>query len=511
MATLERPDYLGSVQTADNPAGFSKLWFSREGRHSHAVVVRAVPSGFILCLPFGAIGEEELDQATADGYAGELGPWTSTNVTATSVHGRDQESSPLPLGRLPGDGVWLPLDRRPQHGACRRNPHLWGGPFAVCVAFSHQPPGGPRELPEWRRAGRTSGCIFQEAEVVTEGRATQDLLHQLLEQSTSQASLLEKMQQKLVKMDSLEARLSHLETSESSARAPARPASTSVEGAPAWAPQLFGEGAQAKLDADQVKQLLELAGRGPRNLGDVGAAHAAVLPKASASFLGASAKTRPAPIPQLPAQLEGDEEDGDIPGTGADADANTLARILVQQTQILTQLASSSKKSSDPLQSLLGGGGGGADEAKVPGVRGMAARQLLREQFAAHPERVVAKVRERLALARRKSSAAELEPRDMYLHFQETVPLGTFKTLTYFSFLMAEMWEAAERKQGAELMALLSLGLVFAEQVANEQGHTRLGWLLTARPDPAKAGAPTGCWQIPGGSRLSWPIDEMPI
>ena len=89
MATLERPDYLGSVQTADNPAGFSKLWFSREGRHSHAVVVRAVPSGFILCLPFGAIGEEELDQATADGYAGELGPWTSTNVTATSVHGRD--------------------------------------------------------------------------------------------------------------------------------------------------------------------------------------------------------------------------------------------------------------------------------------------------------------------------------------------------------------------------------------------------------------------------------------
>ena len=55
----------------------------------HAVVVRAVPSGFILCLPPGAINEEELDQATADGYVGELGPWTVSNVTATSVHGRE--------------------------------------------------------------------------------------------------------------------------------------------------------------------------------------------------------------------------------------------------------------------------------------------------------------------------------------------------------------------------------------------------------------------------------------
>ena len=221
---------------------------------------------------------------------------------------------------------------------------------------------------------------------------------------------------------------------------------------------------------------------GARKMGDVGSASSAIQPKTNASILGASAKARPAPMTLLGAAPEGGEEDEDVPGAGADdGEASALARVLVQQTQILNQL---SKKSSDPLQSLLGGGGGGDDEAKIPGVRGMAARQLLREQFAAHPERVVAKVRERLALARRKGSVAELEPRDMYLHFQETVPLGTFKTLTYFSFLMAEMWEAAERNQGAELMSLLALGLVFAEQVANEQGHTRLGWLLTGRPDP---------------------------
>ena len=363
----------------------------------------------------------------------------------------------------------------------------------------------------------STGAAEQEAEVVTEGRATQDLLHQLLEQSTSQASLLEKMQQKLVKMDSLEARLSHLETSESFFSKSTGPACLDIGGrSPCLGPSAVRRGSAGEVGCRSGQAAFGVSGTGsgPRNLGDVGAAHAAVLSKASASSLGASAKTRPAPIPQLPAQLEGDEEDGDIPGAGADADANTLARILVQQTQILTQLASSSEKSSDPLQSLLGGGGGGDDEAKVPGVRGMAARQLLREQFAAHPERVAAKVRERLALARRKSSAAELEPGDMYLHFQETVPLGTFKTLTYFSFLMAEMWEAAERNQGAELMALLSLGLVFAEQVANEQGHTRLGWLLTGRPDPPFCqgrSSPTGCWQIPGGSRLSWLIYEMPI
>ena len=72
----------------------------------------------------------------------------------------------------------------------------------------------------------------------------------------------------------------------------------------------------------------------------------------------------------------------------------------------------------------------------------------------------------------------------MWAHFQETVSLGNFKTLTYLSFLMAEMWEAAERGNQEELLSLLSLGLVFCEQAANEQGHTRLAWLLTCREDP---------------------------
>ena len=513
MATLERPDYLGSVQTADHPSGYSKVWFSRDGKCSHAVVVRAVPSGFILCLPPGAINEEELDQATADGYVGELGPWTVSNVTATSVHGRELKkvlpcllidfaasafsylSMNAPSAGSSGDILTFGVVRLQSVWPSRLNLLVALEAFLNCDELDERLDAyftgeenldPPLPLPATFDIGSTG---VGEAEVGTDGaeqgRATQDLLHQLLMQSTSQAGLLEKMQEKLVKVDSLESRIAQLEVPEASASTPARMFSTAVKGAPAWAPQLFGEGAQAKLDPEQVKQLLVLAGRGPKNLGDVGSASSAIQPKTNASILGASAKARPAPMTLLGAAPEGGEEDEDVPGAGADdGEASALARILVQQTQILNQLASSSKKSSDPLQSLLGGGGGGDDEAKIPGVRGMAARQLLREQFAAHPERVVAKVRERLALARRKGSVAELEPRDMYLHFQETVPLGTFKTLTYFSFLMAEMWEAAERNQGAELMSLLALGLVFAEQVANEQGHTRLGWLLTGRPDP---------------------------
>ena len=448
------------------------------------------------------------------GHGGWL-RWRARPVDRKQCHchqrarARAQESAAMPPDRFRGLGFQLPLNECPLSGKFRGYSDFRCGPLAVRVAFPPQPLGGSRGLLERRRAGRASGCLLhRRGESRSTSSSTSNFRRWVhrgggggggnrwrrasacdpappTSTAYSQAGLLEKMQEKLVKVDSLESRIAQLEVPEASARTPARMFSTAVEGAPAWAPQLFGEGAQAKLDPEQVKQLLVLAGRGPKNLGDVGSASSAIQPKTNASILGASAKARPAPMTLLGAAPEGGKEDEDVPGACADdGEASALARILVQQTQILNQLASSSKKSSDPLQSLLGGGGGGDDEAKIAGVRGMAARQLLREQFAAHPERVVAKVRERLALARRKGSVAELEPRDMYLHFQETVPLGTFKTLTYFSFLMAEMWEAAERNQGAELMSLLALGLVFAEQVANEQGHTRLGWLLTGRPDP---------------------------
>jgi hypothetical protein len=178
----------------------------------------------------------------------------------------------------------------------------------------------------------------------------------------------------------------------------------------------------------------------------------------------------------------GDEaaEEDDLEAAGGQ-DTSMLGKLLQQQTLLLTHLA---RKQQDPLQMLLGGGTDGGDgDFKAGGIKGMAARQLLQEQFAKQPMKVYQRVRERLALARRKATR-DLEPRDMYLHFQETVPLGNFKTLTYLAFLMAEMFEAAERGQSDELLGLLASGLVFCEQVAAEQGHTRLAWLLTCREDP---------------------------
>ena len=251
-----------------------------------------------------------------------------------------------------------------------------------------------------------------------------------------------------------------------------------MEGAPAWAPQLFAEGGRANLGSEQMHHLLSLAGRGPKRLGDLGSSTATAARASSATKLGATPKARTAasPLGDLPEEEE--ELDDAEPEDAADQ-GDVLSRLLAQQTKILTQLA---KKSRDPLHGLLSGSAA-EDDSKLPGVKGMAARQLMIEQFAAHPDRVVLQVRARLAAARRKS-VSELEPRDMYYHFAETVPLGTYKTLTYFSFLLAEMWEAAERGQAAEMISLLALGLVFAEQVANEQGHTRLGWLLTGRQDP---------------------------
>jgi hypothetical protein len=78
--------------------------------------------------------------------------------------------------------------------------------------------------------------------------------------------------------------------------------------------------------------------------------------------------------------------------------------------------------------------------------------------------------RERLAVARRKSGPEELEPRDLWLHMQETVPLGTHRTLTYVGFQAAAMFEALERGDLPRLKMLVALQAVFVEQSAYDGG-----------------------------------------
>ena len=233
-------------------------------------------------------------------------------------------------------------------------------------------------------------------------------------------------------------------------------------------PQLFTP-PNGPLDNKQLDHLHALAGQGPGRVGDIG-------PR-TGSGAKVSLRTTEAPDPEL---------DGESLSQPGPAEPATLERLLHSQTQILQQLATQRATSQVPLAMLLHGGNGG-DHDELPksaSVKGIAARQLLTEHFKRKPEKVLASVRERLAVARRKGSAAELEPRDMYLHFTETVPLGSRKTLTHLAFLTAKMWEHSERGETEHLRALVGLTAVFAEQAAYDSGGLRLAHLLTCADEP---------------------------
>jgi len=79
----------------------------------------------------------------------------------------------------------------------------------------------------------------------------------------------------------------------------------------------------------------------------------------------------------------------------------------------------------------------------------------------------------------------ELKPESMTDHFERNVPLGHTRCLTYFSFLLANLWKRAEEGDMEKLQADLLLAFTFAEQVATEGGSEyMLGWLLTGLEDP---------------------------
>ena len=386
------PSYLGAFKTAEDVSGYSKLWYTRNGKCSQAFIIKACSTGFLLCLPQGAISEEELDQAILTEYQDVLGPWTTPSVVAVGVHGRElKKTLPVLIVDVQASEI-AAVAEEPVYGTERLS---FG---TVRLQSVHSGPPGD--------AGRPGRSAYNSG---TASRATSQ---------------------------------QHL-ASDSRGRSPNLGASKfSATGArPSW--------------------------NGPDSA-------TSGFCRARPSDFGCSSQSQSI-FPLIPLPPHPHAEDDDEAEPEADVrEGGMLAKLFTQQTKILGQLASSSRKQADPLQNLLGGGGSNEEDPEVPGVRGMAARQ---------PLKVRAKVRERLATARRKD-VSSLEPRDMYLHFQETVPWGSFKTLTYFAFLLAECWEAAEKGQAQDMVALVALGLVFAEQVANEQGHTRLGWLLTGRADP---------------------------
>ena len=65
----------------------------------------------------------------------------------------------------------------------------------------------------------------------------------------------------------------------------------------------------------------------------------------------------------------------------------------------------------------------------------------------------------------------------MWYHFQETVPLGTHKTLTHVAFLSASMLEVMERGDADRLHMLCLMLAVFCEQAAHDGVH--FDWLTS--------------------------------
>ena len=292
----------------------------------------------------------------------------------------------------------------------------------------------------------------------------QGLLEQLLAQSEVTQRTVSGMQDRLGSLPELQRRLEALEGHRQPSVQPPLQAAKS--------PQMFSP-TGGKLDQSRLDVLQSLAGRGPSRVGDLG--------------LGRGSKAPPPPSPFVAGTIEeGEEEDeDDLDGIPLTSGKNVLEKLLASQTLLLEKLASSKAAAQDPLRSLASSSSlDGDDGTKSLGVKGLAARQLLVENFRKHPAKVFQVFQERLTMARRKASKSELESRDLWLHMQESVPLGSHRTLTYVGFQAAAMYEAIERGEWDRVKMLVALQAVFVEQAAYDGGALRLGHLLTGLEDP---------------------------
>lgn len=236
-------------------------------------------------------------------------------------------------------------------------------------------------------------------------------------------------------------------------------------------PQLFSS-SPPLLDEGRQQRLKQLASRCPGKLGDLGGG--ARASGGAPGLLGGITEDA----------VVVDNLDGEPLDEAEALGEPTLARLLASQTAILAKLAASKAQQQDPLSLLSSTSTDSEDIPRSSGVKGIAARQVLIETFRKHPARVYQVFRERLTQARRKSSVTELEPRDLWYHFQDSVPLGNHRTLTHLSFISASMFEAIERNEMERVKMLVGLQAVFLEQAAMDGGALRLAHLLTCLEEP---------------------------
>ena len=296
--------------------------------------------------------------------------------------------------------------------------------------------------------------------------AMEVMLHRLLTQSEVTQRTITGMHDRLSALESLEGRLSKLESGGHRA-VPLPPP-------PRSSPQMF-DGAGATLGPERLQHLQALAGRGPNRLGDLGLHNrpkSAPQPSTAVAFAGTTEGA------------EGEDLDGE-PWTGNAADSSTvLEKLLASQSAILEKLANSRAAQQDPLAALGGASNLDFDDApKSTGVRGIAARQMLVDSFRKSPQRGEVGHCSKEGRCERAGSQGPL-----VYHFQDQVPLGSHRTLTRMAFMAAAMYEAMERNDNA----------CSASDVGLHAGHIRGAGQLRCRgiangPPDHRPGRPSLC------------------
>ena len=160
-------------------------------------------------------------------------------------------------------------------------------------------------------------------------------------------------------------------------------------------------------------------------------------------------------------------------------------------------------READPLAAAMTGGSSSSTDLGG-GVRGCAARNTYLGHLAKNHPEIICGINARLAVLLQKE-IENLEPADMRQYLERLCPLGQFKALTYFGYLLAKLWEMCERsrkkyeemarrgkvpedvdvlrKDLEALQSMIGMGLVFTDQTCVDQGKYRRRRLMTGLPE----------------------------
>ena len=468
-------------RTAARFRDYTTLVFEYGGESFACVPLERSDSGLLVILPSEAIPESQLRAAARTGFTGLLGPYCFGECRLRG-----------PSGRAIGSAQRvLVADLRVAE--LRTDPEDFGGPqlgptlenaIDDLWSFGAAPTGEAR----WLHPGGATG-----------------LINRWLTQAAESARLTDYV----TGDEGREALAATRSSGDPSARPKARakvmpagrgsgaPLAPDGPALPLAGPLAAAPAVGGALSAGQLDTLLRAAGRGQgRPVGRFGAA-----PKGRAG----GPAPRDEEVEDDREGIDDDYEDDDaqratlggariegdlLAALGVDAQASAgalgpvIASIMLQNQGLLQHLT---KQTRDPLQSALEGapaGGESGEGQRGTGLRGVNARDAWIRMIKEHGEVVRSGVRERLADAM-EVTPDTLQPAALRGFFERKVPLGQHRGLTFFSYIVAKLWEYFEQGKTSEAHTLTALAAIFCEQTAVDGGRYQTGWLLTGLPQPS--------------------------